>query len=330
MNCHKGNKHYKLHNIFAYNAQMDITTLKTFVQVMHEMSFSEVAKSHRVAPSSISRAIAKLEADLGVSLFHRNTRNLTATEAGNLYLQRIQPVLEELEAAGQLVSDVQQNPSGILRVTAATIYGQRYIVPLLKQFRRLYPELSIELILTDNFVDLVADRIDLAIRLGSLQESTYVARRLAPMAFYICASPDYLQQHGAPQQPSDLSQHECLLFPRQGENLNWTFRAGNGEQQEITIQGSCLITSSEAIRQCAVSGMGLALLPDWLVTEDIEAGRLTRLFETMEVTATDFNSAIWLVRPSGNYLPLKTRVFIDYLVAQTESSSDNGRPKARQ
>ncbi len=297
---------------------MDIATLKTFVQVMHEMSFSEVAKRHRVAPSSVSRTIAKLEAELGVRLFHRNTRNLTPTEAGNLYLQRVQPVLDELDAAGQMVSDVQQNPSGMLRVTAPTIYGQKHIVPLLARFRRLYPGLSIELMLTDHFVDLVAERIDLAVRLGSLQESTQVARRLSPMDFYICASPDYLDQHGVPESPSEISQHECLLFPRQGENLNWIFRENTGEQQEIAISGHCLITSSEAIRQCAVAGMGLALLPDWLVNEDIGNGGLIRLFEGMDVTATDFNSAVWLVRPSGNYLPLKTRLFIDFLLeAQT-------------
>jgi len=191
-----------------------------------------------------------------------------------------------------------------------------HIATLLPEVSARYPLLTIELILTDAYLDLIEDRIDIAVRLGSLQDSSYIARRLRKMAFYICASREYLEQNGTPNEPNQVMSHNCLLFPRTGYNLNWLFKDKDGKITDVAISGRCLITNSQAIRACAISGMGLALLPDWLVENDIRSGSLIRLFEDYTVTATDYDGAVWLISPSRQHIPLKTRVFMDYLIRQ--------------
>ncbi|PPD50953.1 MAG: LysR family transcriptional regulator [Methylobacter sp.] len=295
---------------------MDISTLKLFIAVMRERSFTDVANAYRLAPSSVSRTIAALEKELGIRLFQRSTRKLEPTEAGMIYFTRILPFIDELEAAQQFAADVSKEPRGTLRVTTATSYGQVAIVPLLPKFAKRYPLVSIELVLTDNYLDLIEDRIDVAIRLGKLENSSHIAKRLAKIDFYICASPEYLDEYGKPERPEQIKDHKCLLFPRAGHSLNWLLKDRQQNITEIAIGGKCLITNALAIKQCLLNGMGLSLLPDWLVGQDINEGRLIHLFTDYVATATDFESSVWLLYPSKDYLPLKTRVFIDFL--QTE------------
>lgn len=298
---------------FAYNAKMNLQTLDIFLEVMKQLSFTEVAKVRNVAPSSISRTISNLEAELEIKLFQRSTRKLTPTEAGNIYFERVSLALGELEAAEQIAKDITNEPRGTLRVTASTVFGQMHIVPMLPMLLDKFPALKIELILTDAYIDLIEERIDIGIRLGTLQDSTYICRKLRDMEYYICASPDYIKQFGKPAEPMDIQQHNCLLFPRDGYNTNWLFMNQNKQVAEVPINGNCTITNSDAIKQCTLSGIGLSLLPDWLVQEDIEKNLLVKLFENYEVTATDYDSGIWLLYPSRNYIPLKTQVFIDHL-----------------
>lgn len=298
---------------------MDIEALKLFVDVMRHGSFADVARARGIAPSSISRAVAGLEAELGVKLFQRNTRKLEPTEAAVAYFERIGPVVAEIETAGLIAIDMSDEPKGTLRVTAPTVFGQSTIVPLLPELMGACPQLSIELLLTDAILDLVEERIDVAVRLGTLKDSSYVAKQLAKMAFRVCASPAYLERHGTPGSPHEITEHVCLLFPRPGYSLDWLFRDKDGVVTRISTHGRCLITNSGAIRQCAIAGMGLTLLPDWLVDADIAAGRLVGLFSEYVVTATDYQSAVWVLCPSREYLPLKTRVFIDFLVRRFDA-----------
>jgi len=298
---------------------MDIHTLSLFLEVMRHRSFTVVAKQQGIASSSVSRAIANLEKELGIRLFQRSTRKLVPTEAGRIYFERISPVIRELEAAKQIATDVNEEPKGTLRITSSIVYGQMYIAPLLPVLTKKYPSLTIELLLTDAYLDLIEERIDASIRLGSLQDSSYIARMLNTMTFYICASPDYIEAHGTPVEPVDIRDHNCLIFPRAGYNTNWLFKDTKQKIIEIPIDGQCLITNSQAIKQCAISGMGLALLPDWLIADDIESGLLIRLFDKFTVTATDFDSGVYLLYPSREYVPLKTQVFIDHLIESTRN-----------
>lgn len=293
---------------------MDIHTLKLFMEVMEKRSFAEVARSRNIDPSSVSRAIAKLESELGIKLLQRSTRRLQPTEAGAIYYGRVAPIISEIEIAAQMATDVGRNPTGTLRITASSVFCEKQIVPLLPEFTQRYPTLRMEIILTDAYLDLIEERIDVAVRLGTLEDSSYMVRKLRPMEFYICASPHYLEKYGEPHKPAHIEEHDCLLFPRQGHNLNWLFKNKTGKVIEISVNGKYLLTNSLAIQQCALAGMGLTLLPDWLVNEEIRLGNLVRLFPDYEVTATDYQSSIWLLYPSRDYIPQKTKILIDYLV----------------
>lgn len=293
---------------------MNLDYLRLFSDVMRQRSFARVAQQHGIAPSSVSRAIKNLESEIGVRLFQRSTRRLEPTEAAMSYFSRIGPALDEIDTARQVAIDAGAAPRGTLRVTAPAVFANRAIVPLLPEFAAVYPDLSLELLIADAYLDLVEQRIDLAIRLGTLDDSSFIARRLKPMRFYICASPAYLERHGTPLLPGDIGGHQCLLFPRAGYSLDWLLRDPDGQVTRVPVAGNYLITHSDSIRQCALAGLGLALLPDWLVQDEIERGRLTRLFSEYDVSATDYDSAVWILYPSRQYLPLKARIFIDFLL----------------
>lgn len=304
---------------------MDIETLELFVELMHTRSFTESARDRDIAPSSASRALAGLEKQLGVRLFQRSTRKLEPTEAGLAYFERIEPLLAELRDANQLAADLNSKPQGVLRVTAGIVHGELYLVPLLPELNELYPSLTIELILSDANLDLIEERIDVAIRVGALRDSSYVAKRLGGMRFYLCAARKYLDQHKAPATPEEVGLHNCLLFPRPGySSSRWTFRKAGGRLSEVHVNGNCLITHSRSIRHCALAGMGLALLPDWLVASEIESGSLVRLFDDHEITPTNFDGAIWLVSPSREYVPLKTRLFTEFILKKFRQGQITG------
>ncbi|NER19455.1 MAG: LysR family transcriptional regulator [Symploca sp. SIO1C2] len=292
---------------------MDLSALQIFVEVMIQKSFAAVARDRNIDPSSVSRTIAGLEKELGVRLFQRTTRRLSPTEAGTAYFERIEPLIEEMQQAINATIDISGQPKGTLRVTASVSFGQKCIVPLLPDFGAMYPELTVDLLLTDAIVDLFADRIDVAIRLGLLADSTLIAQQLLRTYYRVCASPQYLQKFGHPQQPNDIQQHNCLLFALPGFRSRWIFRDSNGLTSEVPVNGRTIISNAIALEQCAIAGMGLALLPNWLIDNDLQAGSLVDVFPDYEVTATDFNTAAWLLYPSRTYVPLKVRAFIEFL-----------------
>jgi DNA-binding transcriptional LysR family regulator len=292
---------------------MDISVLQIFVEVVRQGSFAAVARDRNIDPSSVSRTIAGLEAELGVRLLQRTTRQLSPTEAGMSYFARIEPLVEEIQQATDIATDVSGQPKGTLRVTASGSFGLKCIVPLLPKFEQLYPELTMDLLLTDAVVDLFAERIDVAVRLGLMEDSTLIAEHLMPTHYAVCASPGYLKKSGKLKHPNDLASHNCLLFPLAGFRSRWIFQDQQGELSEIPVSGRTIISSAIGLQQCAIAGMGLALLPNWLVDSDLQAGALVNVFPEYNLTATNFSTAAWLVYPSRTYVPLKVRMFIEFL-----------------
>ena len=292
---------------------MDISVLNLFVAVVRQGSFAAVARDHNVDPSSVSRAIASLEAELGIRLFQRTTRKLSTTEAGIAYFERVESLIEELQQANAIAADVSGQPKGTLRMTASVAFGLKRIVPLLPRFEAQYPELTVDLLLSDSVVDLLSEQVDIAVRLGLMADSTLMAQRLMPVTYRVCASPEYLANKGRPQQPEEIAQHNCLLFPLAGFRSQWIFRSEDGETCNVAVKGKIVISNAIALQQCAISGMGLALLPHWLVDSDIQTGALVDVLPSYQVTATDFSSSAWLVYPSRSYVPLKVRSMMNFL-----------------
>ena len=292
---------------------MDVTALEIFVDVVRRGSFAAVARDRDADPSAISRTIASLEEELGGRLFQRTTRRLALTEAGTVFFDRVQPMIEELRGARESVAEANTHARGTLRVTTSVSFGQRRLVPLLPRFMALYPDLTIDLLLTESVVDIIAEGIDVAIRLGHLTESGLVARRLLRTSYVVCASPAYLAAHAEIRRPEDLRDHECLLLPFPGFRTRWIFRERKSQTREVPVRGRVVISTAVALQQCAVAGMGVTLLPNWMVADDIASGVLKRVLGDYDVTASDFETGIWMVYPTRAHLPLKVRVFSDFL-----------------
>jgi DNA-binding transcriptional LysR family regulator len=307
---------------------MDLASLRTFVDVVRRGSFATVARERNTAPSNVSRTIAALEAELGFRLFQRTTRRLAPTEAATVYFRRVEPLVSELEQAEQLALDASTHPRGLLRVTAPVSFAQANLVPLLPAFTSRYPDVSFELLLNERFMDLVEERIDVALRLGRLPDSGLVAHRLCDMRYMVCASPEYLRRRGRPARPQDLERHDCLRYPLPGYGPVWRFRSARGRVVDVPVHGRVVASNGGALRQCAVAGMGMVMLPSWHFADELHAGSLVDVFPEYAVTASEFDLGVWLLYPSRSYLPLKVRAFADFIQEQFRNGPPSERPRA--
>ena len=292
---------------------MNTEDLSLLLDVARRGSFAAVARDRGVDPSSVSRTIAEVEAKLGIRLFQRSTRRMSLTEAGDIYVSQIEPLIAEFERARDMAARAVGAPSGLLRLTASETFGYRRIVPLLNAFRARYPLLQVEGLFTDANLDLFAERIDLAVRLAPAVEGNLIVSKLMDVQYRVVASPAYLAAHGPIREPEDIAGHEVLLFTLRAFRSRWVFRDAGGAEREVRIHGSVTLSPAGSVRIAALNGLGPALLPDWLVDEDVARGGLVNLFPAWRVAATSFNTAAWLVYPSRSYLPNKVRVAIDFL-----------------
>jgi DNA-binding transcriptional LysR family regulator len=294
---------------------MNTAELDTLLVVIRCGSFAAAARELNVDPSSVSRTVAALEEELGTRLFQRSTRQLTVTEAGAVLAQRLGPVLDELQAVRHAATDSATRIQGTLRVTVSNAFGLQRIVPLLPSFCRAHPALDVDLILSDAIVDLVAERIDVAVRLGALHDSSLVAVPLLKTRYRVVASPAWLRLRGAPPAtPQELQNCDCLSFSMPGFRDRWLFRpVGGGAKVAVDVKPRVLMTNGLALREVTLGGLGASLLPDWLVGDDLAAGRLVDLFPRHEVAVVDAPTGAWLVYPSRSYVPAKVRAFIDFV-----------------
>ncbi|WP_299142733.1 LysR family transcriptional regulator [uncultured Tateyamaria sp.] len=294
---------------------MDTDALRTLQLVAHHQSFAGAARVQDVDPSSVSRLVATVEAQLGLRLFQRSTRQLTVTEAGALYLSRVGPLLDDLDLARDAAVRIGTQPGGRVRLTASVAFGQEVIVPQLGALRRQLPEIELELVLSDQTLDLVAAQVDIAVRLAPAPKGDLISTRLMSTRYRVVASPAYIAEHGAPPTPAALAAHDCLRMTLPDYRTEWRFLTG-GAETVVHVSGPLLISNALALRAAARAGLGPALLADWMTDSDIARGDLVDLFPHHAVTATAFDTAAWLLYPSRAYLPAKVRAVIDFLRAQ--------------
>lgn len=280
--------------------------LDEFVAVVECASFSRAAERLRVSSSHVSRQVALLEERLQARLLYRTTRKVSLTEAGQTFFARCQRLIEERDEAFVVVSDLHRAPSGLLRMTAAVAYGERFIMPIMNAFMAQHPQLRIEVELTNRVVDLVQDGFDLAIRLGRLENSSLIASRIAPRVMYLCAAPAYLERYGRPHTLSELAGHNCLI----GSNDTWYFR-DEGREYPFKPRGNWRCNSGEAVLDAALRGLGLCHLPDYYVLEALGRGELLPLLEANQPPDT----AVWAVSPQRRYPLPKVRLLVEALKA---------------
>ena len=252
--------------------------LTTFVRVAAAGSFSRVAKQEDVAVSSITRRIDWLESELGAKLFSRSSRRLVLTDAGERFLPRARGLLADLSEAREELVSSHAEPRGLLTVTAPAVFGRRWVAPAAFDFLAQYPQLELDLHLSDEVVDLGARRVDVAIRMGALADSDLIATRIAPLRRLVCASPAYLAQKGRPVTPVDLLQHNCLTVASAPAPADWWRFAGVHRNRALPVRGSLRTDDTDTLLQAAVAGVGIVHLASWLVSEMMVAGRLVALF----------------------------------------------------
>ncbi|WP_424973111.1 LysR substrate-binding domain-containing protein [Dinoroseobacter sp. S76] len=292
---------------------MDIEQLRTVTLVAQQGSFAAAARALSVDPSSVSRSVAAVEAELGLRLFQRSTRSLSVTEEGEIYLARLVPLLEELDRAHEDARAVSRQPAGTVRLTTSVAFAQTCVVPHLAEFASRYPDISLEILPSDANLDLAAHSIDLAIRLTPEPAGDLIRSKLIDTRYRVVASPQYLARSGALAVPTDLQAHSCLRFALPEFRTRWRFRRDGEEPVEVPVFGKVIIANALSLRLAALNGLGPALLADWLVKDDLDAGRLVDVFPDHDCSATEFETAAWVLYPSRSYLPRKVRVTIDFL-----------------
>ncbi len=289
---------------------IEIEDMRSFAEVVESGGFSRAARRLGISKSIVSRRIAKLEAELGARLLSRTTHGVSATEAGLDFKARVDRIVAEFDEAREAMAHQKGEVVGRLRVTAPVTFGTRHVAPLLAEMAERHPRLEVDLSLGDRKVDLVAERFDVAIRTGTLEDSTLVARRLAPVRSALVASPDYLAEYGYPETPQDLVVHQCLDYAGR-DSADWIFRAGR-RQVSVRPRSRLRADSGETILQWAIAGVGIAELPTFLLSEAIEKQQLVHLLQAYPLP----ERALFVLRPPGQSVPGKVRAFIDLLVAR--------------
>ncbi len=295
---------------------MQLNALRYFAMVASTGSFAATAKHFQVPPSSVSRFISALEQELGQQLFYRNTRSVRLTEVGEKYYVQIRDVLDTLDIANEQVTGKASSVKGLVRVNTAVGLGRLHISGMINKLQEKYPDLSVELILTDNFIDPVQEGVDIVIRIGSLQDSALISRKVCDQQYMLCASPEYLKKYGRPETPQDLQKHICLVYKGLSGNQRWYFRQGSDDKPIILEpQGALRSNHAEVLVSAALEGRGIVLFPTWIFDKySFKQKKLIPLLPDWTATVDPHAAAIHLVSPENRIRSQKVRTVIDFIL----------------
>ena len=286
-----------------------LTSMKVFAAVVDCGSFAAAADKLEISRAMASKYISQLEAHLGTRLLQRTTRRLTLTETGSVYHERCAQILADVTEAEEGAAHLTEAPRGTLRLTLPVSFSLLHMGPLVAQYLKRYPDVRVDVLLADRAVDLIEEGFDLAVRIGVLAQSELIAKRLGSDRIVISGAPDYLERHGVPKTPAELSQHNCVTYSYASTGDEWRMTAPDGSQHTVKVSGSLRASNGDMAKLAALEGVGLIRQPMFLVGDDIRAGRL------VEVLA-DYHSAelgIYAVYPSRKHLSAKVRAFVDLL-----------------
>ncbi|MCZ6525530.1 MAG: LysR substrate-binding domain-containing protein [Gammaproteobacteria bacterium] len=279
--------------------------LREFVAVVEQGGFTAAANQLHVSTSYVSRQVTRLEQRLDVRLLQRTTRKVRLTEMGQVYYERSREILDQLQALESEMSDLQEKPRGLVRMTAAGEYAEQFVAPVVAEFVTMYPEVSIELDSSMHVVDIVEQGFDIAVRMSALSDSSLIARKVEPRRLMVCASPSYLQQHGRPNSPDDLRSHNCLVFP----DMAWRFKFPDSIR-EVKVRGTWISNNGRALVAAASRGLGIVRLSDYYFSRALETGELEIILAQYEVD----DAATWIIYPNRQHIPTRVRYLIEFLL----------------
>ena len=281
------------------------TGLKEFVAVVEHGGFTAAANALDVSTSFVSRQVVRLEDRLDTRLLHRTTRAVRLTDMGKTYYERSREILDNLAVLESDMADLQEHPKGHVRITAPGYFAEKFVAPVLIEFMARYPEVTIDFDTSMHLVDLVADGFDLAVRLSPPTDSSLVARKVAPRRMIVCASPDYLAQHGTPKDPDELRRHNCLSLP----DMRWRFLYPDSVRN-VKIRGSLTSINGRMLVAAAVKGVGVVRFTEYYMRDEMSRGELRPVLESFEVK----DVATWIVYADRHHMPNRVRLLIDFLV----------------
>ncbi|MBP7240886.1 LysR family transcriptional regulator [Amaricoccus sp.] len=286
-----------------------LTEMEAFVRVVDHAGFTEAARKMGLSKSAVSKHVAALEARLAVRLLNRTTRRVSPTEVGLAYYDRARVVLAEATEADAMVTSMQSTPKGSLRVSAPVSFGIGHLSTAVALFLRACPEVDVNLVLDDRFVEVVAEGFDLAIRVGVLADSSLKARKLAEARRVLAASPDYVERLGTPRSVDDLGEHRLLHYSNLATGNFWRLQGASGEERHVRVGGRLTVNNGDCLMKAAEQGLGIALLPSFILGDALATGRLV---EILPHRAPDL-MGIWALYPPGRYPQPKLRAFVDFL-----------------
>jgi DNA-binding transcriptional LysR family regulator len=286
-----------------------LISIRAFTKVVDHGGFAAAARELRLSRSVVSKYVIELEQELGVQLLHRTTRSASPTANGLIYYERCTAILADLEEADIAVTRLQAEPRGLLRVNAPMSFGTLHLGPAIADFMGTYPDLTIQLVLGDQMIDVVQEGFDVTLRIAELASSSLIARMIAPAARVICAAPGYLKAHGTPRHPNDLRQHNCLTYGHLATGNQWKLTGPDGEHW-IQAVGSLCANNAEILCDAALKGQGIALLPTFIAGAALRDRRLRIILSDYKAPAL----SLYAVYPPTRHLSVKVRMFIDFLV----------------
>lgn len=300
----------------------DISDLRLFVRMVAAGSLSETARRLNSSLPAMSRRLAAMEARLGARLVDRSTRRFVLTEEGSILHDRGVAILAQLDEAEAEVEARSSDPHGHIRVGAPAEIGRRRFAPLIGKFSKLYPRVTVELVLNDDRMDVIGDELDVGLHIDAPLDGSIVVRKLLYSRRVVCASPDYISEHGVPERPEELLQHDCIRLVRGRHVFDcWTF-AEAGKTREVQVRGSLLTNNAEVMHDWALMGRGIVLKALWDIDDDLQAGRLVELLAPFSNDAIN----LYMTYPTKSHLPRRVRVFIDFMFAEIGGADGQGRP----
>lgn len=301
--------------------EMDrLSEMEAFATVVDQGGFTDAAKKLGISKSAVSKHVSSLEARLGARLLNRTTRRVSPTEIGLAYYDRARRVLNDAGEADALVTAMQSAPSGTLRVSIATDFGVNHISPILGKFLHAYPDITVNMVLNNRYVELISEGFDMAIRVGELEDSSLRARKICETRRRMIAAPSYFERYGRPQKIDDLNDHKLLHYSNSSSNNVWKLTAPSGEKRQVRTEGWLTVNDGQSLLNAAVGGLGIAYLPSFLYAESLRSGLLVDVIPDLPVET----QGIYAVYLPGRYIQPKVRAFIDFLVERfkDKGSSD--------
>lgn len=289
--------------------------LETFSAVVENGSFTAAAENLGISKPVVSKQVSQLEKHLGVQLLQRTTRRLHLTQAGEIFASYSHRIMSEVHEAEQSVLPLQSEPSGRLRISAPESLAMSLLPDVLPRFQQVYPGLELDIRVTGRFIDLVEEGIDVALRVGSLEDSSLMARQLMPCSFHVCAAPGYLKTQGTPNHPDELVSHNCLIYTQGQSPDRWHFQDGEGKEFKVKVKGNFRSDTGSLLLNAALSGIGIFMAPTFMVADALEKGRLVSVLDDYAPART----GLYAVYPYSKLVSKKVRAFVDYLTENWSS-----------